>query len=64
MIFKVIKDHDLKVLKESSMVQSMHVVTIKFDWVFVILKRKKKRKEKHPTNTTITRKYHTCGLLG
>ena len=33
---------DLKVLKENSMVQSMPVVIIKFDWVLLILKRKKK----------------------
>ena len=50
LIFKVIIDYDLKVLKENLMIQLMHVVTIKFDCVFVILKRKKKkRKEKQRT---------------
>ena len=43
LIFKVIIDYDLKLLKENSMVQSTTLLSIKFDWIFVILKRKEKQ---------------------
>ena len=36
LIFKVIIDYDLNVLKKNSLIQLMHHVTIKFDLVFVI----------------------------
>ena len=50
LIFKVIIDYDLKVLKENSIVQSMHVVTT-INLVFVIKKKERKeRKEKGKKN--------------
>ena len=45
--FTAIMNYDLKVLKENSFVQSMHVVTTKFDWVFFDIKTKGKKKRKN-----------------
>ena len=49
----LIMKYDLKVLKENSIVQSMHLVTTKFELVFLIPKRKTTKEKKRKTQATI-----------
>ena len=55
LIFKVIVNYDLKVLKENWIVQSIHVVTTKFDWGFFdIYQKGRQKKKKGKTASTAT----------
>ena len=45
-------NYDSKVLKENSFVQSMHIVTTKFDWFFDIKKKGQKKKGKTAPRTS------------
>ena len=58
LIFKLIVNYDLKVLKENAIVQSVHVVTTKFDLAFLILKRKTKKEGKTVSTATSHKEYY------
>ena len=52
MLFERNTNYNLKVLKEKKMVQSMHIVTTKFVWFILTLKKKKNKKIKKKGNST------------